>query len=139
MCTTTLCCSVRLHTGSVFCFFGSSHFFCVFQNWLLSAPPLRPCQVVSHHASRFSDTFRLSPRQPLLRRISFHPTSAASPTHFLSPHTNRITDAFRFTPRQPLLRRISFHPTPAASPTHCLLYTSQSPRDRTRSRMPSSA
>ena len=31
------------------------------------------------------------------------------------------------------------YPVPADQYTHCLLYTSPSPRDRTRSRMPSSA
>ena len=38
------------------------------------------------------------------------------------------------------LRYNNFHVTPLCSPTRaCLLYTSPSPRDRTRSRMPSSA
>ena len=34
---------------------------------------------------------------------------------------------------------VCFIPTASAEDKHCLLYTSPSPRDRTRSRMPSSA
>ena len=50
-----------------------------------------------------------------------------------------ITDLFKFNSRPLTEKEISIAKTVYGNQINCLLYTSPSPRDRTRSRMPSSA
>ena len=64
-------------------------------------------------------------------------TKAASRLFISQPAMSRVLQKLRYQLDDPLFTRTGNEliPTPKA----CLLYTSPSPRDRTRSRMPSSA
>ena len=64
-------------------------------------------------------------------------TACADPKEEASPTPHYIWAGWNHTWSQ-LSHRVSFIRA-IATPSACLLYTSPSPRDRTRSRMPSSA
>ena len=61
-------------------------------------------------------------------------TSANALNQVPQTHSNNPTHVQQSTNEAPLIS-----PAPLGNPNGCLLYTSPSPRDRTRSRMPSSA
>ena len=90
----------------------------------------------SRHTYSAIVLIRLSPYLPVLSRLFFGELRCA---HLIS---NQAAASLIRQTAQPLplpVHRSEAHRILARIPLACLLYTSPSPRDRTRSRMPSSA
>ena len=86
----------------------------------------------------------VSRRRPIALRPCSHPAARSASTPNATATVSAVVHSAAPAPSQRIRRRRSAPsatPTAAASgaPSSCLLYTSPSPRDRTRSRMPSSA
>ena len=94
------------------------------------------------------DVWKISERQSLIESILrgvplpsvILLRTGPSSAHEVVDGKQRLTAILRFVGKHPVaLRRIDEKSEELGYPNVCLLYTSPSPRDRTRSRMPSSA
>ena len=103
-----------------------------------------------------SDEFTILANKPKIVRLDYtaagvnddyhvagyiYEVNPATGAHIVDPSTNKakITMAVNETAKVETAGRAGITVTDAGTYRFCLLYTSPSPRDRTRSRMPSSA